>query len=98
MRLTDHLLVALALAAWGASLVHSDARPRGAKPPNAGRHVSAPVGGAPKLRGAAAPALPHGGGISGTGMSHPGATPGVVGGPAKFAGGITGTGMKRRAH
>ena len=43
----------------------------------------------------AAPAVAHGGGISGTGMTRA-APPGVIGGPAKLAGGITGTGMKRK--
>jgi len=36
----------------------------------------------------------HGAGISGTGMTRPGATPGMLGGPAKLAGGINGTGMR----
>src|SRR5580693_3353057 len=56
MRLTGHGLVALALAAWVASLVPSDARQRGAKPPNAGRHMSAPAGGPAKAR-ATVPAI-----------------------------------------
>jgi hypothetical protein len=43
----------------------------------------------------AAPAFSaHGAGISGTGMTRPGTTPGTIGGPAKIAGGISGTGMK----
>jgi hypothetical protein len=44
----------------------------------------------------AAPGMPHGGGISGTGMARPGTTPGLIGGPAKLAGGISGTGMKAK--
>lgn len=175
MRLTRHVLVALALAAWAASLAQSDARPRGGKQPNAGRHVgvTAPGGGAVKARGTASPvrreipafttrnpigattppivsppaaargtipapsaagaanaigvrpgiigstpapaaaakigpgATPatgarptvpafaaHGGAINGTGITRPGTTPGVIGGPARIAGGVTGTGMK----
>ena len=42
----------------------------------------------------AAPAMAHSGGISGTGMTRPGTTPGAVGGPAKLAGGINGTGLR----
>ena len=41
-----------------------------------------------------APAQAHVGTISGTGMTRPGTTPGMVGGPAKLAGGINGTGMR----
>jgi hypothetical protein len=49
---------------------------------------------APGVHPGTPPPLAHGGGISGTGMTRPGSTPGVIGGPAKIAGGISGTGMK----
>jgi hypothetical protein len=75
----------------------------GARPGAFGSLPLAP-GGAAKIGPAAGlatgvrPAVPalsaHGGGISGTGMTRPGTTPGMVGGPAKVAGGINGTGMR----
>jgi len=46
---------------------------------------------------AAPSALPaHAGGINGTGIARPSATPGTIGGPARIAGGISGTGMKQK--
>ena len=74
----------------------------GARPGTIGSLPLAPAGAA-KIGPAAGPttfvrsaAPAHGGGISGTGMTRPGTTPGVVGGPAKVAGGISGTGMKSK--
>jgi hypothetical protein len=73
--------------------VHSGAGALPHVPPGAGK-----IGpGASRAAGVrpATPAFPaHGAGISGTGMTRPGTTPGVLGGPAKLAGGINGTGMR----
>jgi hypothetical protein len=64
--------------------------PIGARPGT----VAMPSGARPVVR-STAPAIAHGGGISGTGPTR-GTAPGAIGGPAKLAGGITGTGMRPR--
>jgi hypothetical protein len=59
MNLIRPALVVLLLGAWAASLAPSDARPRGAKQMNPGRHagVTAPVAGAVKARGTTPPVI-----------------------------------------